>query len=120
MCGLKTLVTTEKNISRLFFLFEVYLTFDKQNDCHSNMCILLNKYLCKYHKRKGVISLCWFTLLQKQINTFYCVLFLLIFVFIKHFSALLLYYEFLPVQYVLGGVVGSDAEDSRLLFAALI
>lgn len=58
-----------------FFFLVVYLTFDKQIDCHSNMCILLNKYLCKYHRRKGVISLCWFTFLQKQINTFYCILF---------------------------------------------
>lgn len=50
VCGLEILVTTEKNISRLFF-FEVYLVFDKQNDCHSNMCILLNKYLLKYHRQ---------------------------------------------------------------------
>lgn len=62
VCGLEILGTTEKKKKKdiFFFFFRVYLAFDKQNDFHSKMCILLNKYLCKYHRHRSVISLHWF------------------------------------------------------------
>lgn len=56
----KKKIKLKKKKEKAFFFFSVYLAFDKQNDCHSNMCMLLDKYLCKSHRLKGLISLYWF------------------------------------------------------------
>lgn len=73
VCGLQILGTTERKKikrKRLFFFFRVYLAFDKQNDCHSSMCMLLDKYLCKSHRLKGSISPYWFK--NKSVHLIVC------------------------------------------------